>query len=309
MRNDVGPLLNRLKWLMLTSVGIAAVGGPIVLGILHAPPLRAQSLSTDSRPLAFEAASVKANNSGSLRVFVRPSAGGRFTVTNMPARDLVRYAYQLQEFQLIGGPGWLGSDRFDIVATAGANATSDEMRLMLRTLLADRFKLTVHREARDLPFYALVTARSDRKLGPQLRHTVADCTNAPAAAGPPYPDGPPPCGFIGPGPGTSVSAGRATLALRGITMDGLATFLAPAVRRSVFDRTGLSGYFDADLESAAELGPPPPPPGVSDPYDRASLPSIFTLLREQLGLKLEPQKGPVDVTVIDEAQRPTEDQP
>ena len=91
-----------------------------------------------------------------------------------------------------------------------------------------------------------------------------------------------------------------------MTIEVLARFLAPPVRRPVFDRTGLTGYFDADLEATAEFGPPPPPPGVADRIDRGSLPSIFTVLQERLGLKLDAQRGPVTVFVIDRLEHPVE---
>ena len=90
-------------------------------------------------------------------------------------------------------------------------------------------------------------------------------------------------------------------------MEGFARFLVPAVRRGVIDRTGLTGYFDADFEPTVEIPPPPPPPGVPDPFDRQSFPTIFTVVQEQLGLKLDSQKGPVDVLVIDRMEKPTED--
>src|SRR5205823_8423335 len=126
------------------------------------------------------------------------------------------------------------------------------------------------------------------RLGPQLRHTQADCADVPVAApGLPHPDGPPRCGYIGPAPGSVMSSGHANMAFRGITMEALARFLVGSVRRSVNDRTGLNGYFDGEFEPTIELPPPPPPPGVPDPFDRHNFPSIFTVLQEQLGLKLD----------------------
>ena len=97
------------------------------------------------------------------------------------------------------------------------------------------------------------------------------------------------------------------MAFRGLTMETFATFLAPTVHRVVIDRTGLTGYFDGEFDAAGELGPPPPPPGTPGPIDRQSLPSIFSVLQEQLGLKLDSTTGPVDVLVIDHVEHPTED--
>jgi uncharacterized protein (TIGR03435 family) len=129
-------------------------------------------------PLAFDVASIKPNASGDLRVTIQTSSGGRFTATNAPLRSLIRIAYQLQDSQLIGGPKWLDVDRFDIVAKTEGSPAPEQIRVMLRTLLGDRFKLTLRRETRDLPFYALVVAGAGKKPGPQLRRTEADCAEA-----------------------------------------------------------------------------------------------------------------------------------
>jgi uncharacterized protein (TIGR03435 family) len=247
----------------------------------------------------FEVASIKSNVSADPRVSIQVLPGGRFTAINAPVRALIRHAYQLQEFELTGGPKAIESERVDIVAKADGDAPPAQIRLMLRNLLADRFKLQLHAEERNLPFYALVMARARAGAGPDLRRTASDCSQSTslqemlgiaARPGPPDPDAP--CGFFGPGP-------RGSAKFRGVTIEVLARFLAPAVRRPVFDRTGLTGYYDADLEPTAEFGPPPPPPGVADQIDRSSLPSIFSVLQDRLGLKLEAQRGPVHVYVID----------
>jgi uncharacterized protein (TIGR03435 family) len=265
-----------------------------------------QSQSSDVGGPRFDVASVKPNVSGDLRVSIQASPGGRFTAINAPLRALIRHAYQLQDFELAGGPKWIDSERFDIVAKAEGDAAPARIRLMLRNVLADRFNLQLHTEMRDLPFYALLMARSGGRIGPDLRRTESDCSQSAilqetlgitARPGPPDPDAT--CAFFGPGPGGSAK-------FRGVTVEALARFLAPAVRRPVFDRTGLTGYFDADLEATAEFGPPPPPPGVADRIDRASLPSIFSVLPDRLGLKLDAQRGPVKVSVIDRLEHPEE---
>jgi uncharacterized protein (TIGR03435 family) len=254
---------------------------------------------------AFEVASIKPNGSGDLRVSIQSLPGGRFTAINAPLRALIRDAYQLQDFELSGGPKWIDAERVDIVARAEGDPTPAQMRLMLKNLLIDRFKLQLHTETRELPSYALVPARRDGKLGPDLRRSGADCSESSQLdglgitprPGPPDPDAT--CGFFGPGPGGSAK-------FRGVTVAALARFLGPPVHRPVFDRTDLTGYFDADLAATAEFGPPPPPPGVADRIDRASLPSIFTMLQERLGLRLDAQRGPVNVFVIDRLERPAE---
>jgi uncharacterized protein (TIGR03435 family) len=289
-----------------------AIAGLVVLALSPLRAVTSAQLPAPEDQLAFDVASVKPNVSGDMRVTVEALPGGRFSATNAPLRTLIREAYALQAFQLSGGPGWLDSDRFDIVAKSDANLAPVQTRVMLRALLAERFKLSVHTETRDLPRYALVLARADGKLGPQLRRTGADCTQAPEwlGIGPPPVRAPPlrgsprsfggagedaPCRSVGPGSGGAIR-------FRGITLEAFAKFLAMPVRRPVIDRTGLSGDFDIELEMTAELGPPPPPPGLPDQVDRASAPSIFTALQEQLGLRLDSQRGPVDVLVIDRVE-------
>jgi uncharacterized protein (TIGR03435 family) len=232
-------------------------------------------------------------------VTLQAMPGGRYLATNAPLRTLIREAYALHGSQLSGGPGWLDSDRFDIVAKSERNPTPLQMRVMLRALLVERFRLSVHTDTRELPLYALVLARTDGQLGPHLRPTGTGCSQAPEwlGTGPPPLRGPDaPCRSAGPGSG-------AAMRFRGITLDAFAMFLATPVRRPVIDRTGLSGGFDIELDMTAELGPPPPPPGLPDTVDRSSAPSIFTTLQEQLGLRLDARREPVDVLVIDRVER------
>jgi bla regulator protein BlaR1 len=298
--------------------GVVNAGVTIAIAalvVLALSPLRAVTRAQLEAPgdqLAFDVASVRPNVSGDLRATLQAMPGGRFVATNAPLRTLIREAYALQAFQMSGGPGWLDFDRFDIVAKSEKNPTPVQARVMLRALLAERFQLTVHTETRDLPLYALTLARADGKLGPQLRRTGTDCSGAPEWLG----TGPPPLrppslrGSIGSSGGTGPeapcrSAGPGSggaMRFRGVTLEAFAKFLAMPVRRPVIDRTGLTGDFDIELEMTAELGPPPPPPGMPDRVDRTAAPSIFTAIQEQLGLKLDSQRGPVDVLVIDRVE-------
>ena len=162
---------------------------------------------------------------------------------------------------------------------------------MLRSLLEDRFRLSAHRETRDLPIYALVLARADGRLGPQLRQTTSDyCARLLAAAGKagdtPVPPGGPVCGMRPGGTGNEITAGA-------MPMNEFARFLNVNVGRTVVDRTGLTGVWDFDLKWSAPNAPTPDP-------DR---PSIFTALQEQLGLRLDAATGPVEVLVIDRVER------
>jgi uncharacterized protein (TIGR03435 family) len=262
---------------------------------------------------AFEAASVRPNTSGNAGWRLQPQPGGRLSGTNVPAAALIRFAYNLPDFQIFGGPGWLASDRFDIAAKAEGDPPIDQKRLMLRRLLAERFKLTTHTETRELPIYALVMARSDGRLGPQLRRSEADCARAVlslddwAGVGPSPKEGPPSCGFFGLSPSTDLPKGRGGFAFRGLTMEMFAKRLVMIVRRTVSDQTGVTGYFDADFDFVAEMPPPPPPPGLPSAFGTEPFPTVFTVLPEQLGLKLDSRRGPVEVLVIDRIEQPTPD--
>jgi uncharacterized protein (TIGR03435 family) len=310
MRNQDREVLGAWRTLLLAAAGIAAVAAPIAIGMLSAPLLRAQSTPGAAAGPLFEAASVKPNRSADLGWRLEPQPGGRLTGTNAPAAALIRFAYDLPDFLVLGGPDWLRSDRFDVVAKAEGDPPLEQKRLMLRRLLAERFRLTVHTETRELPFYALVMARSDGKPGPRLRRAEADCARAGQSSsdsgiGFSPQNGPPACGFFGFAPGTDFRAARGGMAFRGLTMAALAKVFLPMLRRSVNDQTGLTGYFDADFDFIAELPIPPPPPGEPPPPFDAPFVSVFTVLPEQLGLKLDSRRGPVEVLVIDRAEQPT----
>ena len=186
---------------------------------------------------------------------------------------------------------------------AGASTAGElqhrRVRLMLRALLADRFKLTAHSEFRDRPIYVLVMDRKDGKLGPQLKKVDVDCAALRDRAGRAPTSGAAvsPCGGFR-ALGLGHSTGHA------VTMSMIAALLEGSVGRNVFDRTGLGGKFDVDL-----LWTPDQPQGPGAPEVSAGAvngPSIFTAVREQLGLKLDSTTGPVDVLVIDHAEPPTE---
>jgi uncharacterized protein (TIGR03435 family) len=256
----------------------------------------------------FEVATLRVNISGDMGWRLQPQPGGRLTGTNVPAAALIRFAYNLPDFQITGGPSWLVSTRFDVEAKAEGDPPIEHKRLMLRALLADEFKLTVHTETRELPVYALVMARSDKRLGAQLRRSETDCAREVAAlddwAGVGPATGAPRCGFFGFQPGTDLPKGRGGLAFRGLTLAQFAKRLVPMVRRSVIDDTGLSGYFDGDFDFVEELPPPPPPPGMPSAFGTDPFVSMFTVLPEQLGLKLDSRRGPVEVLVIDRVEPP-----
>ena len=274
-----------------------------------------------STPAAFEAASVKRNSEGGpFSLLFQP--GGRFRATNVTAKMLIGAAYgtpqPLPDYQIAGGPKWLDTDRFDIVAKAagdpppGQNGPPPAMFEMLRSLLADRFHLKVHYEVKDTPVFALMFARPDGKLGPQFRQTDVDCAALMRAAregggGPPSPPAPgerPKCGArMFPG---NLSAGAQTVTQ---IVNGLARLRD--VNRQVIDRTGLAGAYDVDLVWTPDAGSLPsgdrpagaPPLPPIDPNG----PSVFTAVQEQWGLKLEATKAPINTLVIDAVDQPTDD--
>ena len=227
--------------------------------------------------------------------------GGQFTATNAPLREIIRAAYSpLPDFLIVGAPDWIRTERFDIVAKAEGNPERAQLFLMLRTLLTDRVKLAVHRETREIPIYALVRVKPGGPLGPRLRSAAVDCVALMAAAqkGTPLP----PSNRIL--CGTRARAG--TIAIGGMTMDQISSGLWPQLGRVVVDRTGLQGSFDLDLDFAPE-SPAAASTGAPDAPPQSDAPSIFTAVQEQLGLKLESTRGPVEVLVIDRVERPTED--
>jgi uncharacterized protein (TIGR03435 family) len=267
-------------------------------------------------PLSFEAASVKPNRSGDPGTSIRRQPGGRLNAVNMPLRSLVTFAYQIQGFQLVNMPDAAGDERFDIVAKVEGDPAPvlpgsgpDPMMLAMRTLLADRFKLAIHRETRELDVYALVMARPGGTPGPSLRQssqsTLDYCTRAMDAA---RRGGPPP---VAPGGAPlSICGVRQTfgrIQFGGFPLSQFANGLAGQVGRVVVDRTGLTGMWDFELTFAAEPPRGPLPPGVELPPIDPDAPSLFTAIQEQLGLKLESTKGPVEVLVIDKVDRPTPD--
>jgi uncharacterized protein (TIGR03435 family) len=259
------------------------------------------TLPVRAQPPTFEVATVKRNVSGSTSASNRALPGGRVTITNNTLRNMIRNFYRLQTFQLIGGPEWIGIDRWDVVAKADGDPPPERMLEMVKTLIADRFKLVTHRETRDMPIYALMLARDGGQLGPQLHRSTVDCAaifaeaRARGGAPPVAPRGGPLCG-------TNMTTGR--MATSSTTIADLARNLSLVVERNIVDKTGLPWNFDLELTWT----PDGPAGNAADGAPPATeSPSLFTAVQEQLGLKLVPQRGSVDVLVIDSVERPTED--
>ncbi len=286
-------------------------------------PSLPQSLDTREAAtikVSFDVTSVKQNISGyppsgdvprsniPLGLEISHPTGGDFSAVNLPLINYVAFAYKLRFYQALALqsqlPGWANEERFDVRARVNGNPTTDQIRLMIQSLLAARFKLAVHQETRQLAMFALVRLEPD-KTGPQLKpHLDNSCLD---------------CG-ISTGVGDD-----GTLSFRKGTMEQLAWLLtnSGSVDRLVVDRTEMTGVFDVDLEfvpTASEPDPfagnasngyAPPVLPISEvvtenaPIPAGPQPSIFTALQEQLGLKLEPQTGPGDFLVIDHIEEPS----
>lgn len=216
----------------------------------------------------FEVASIRPAKPGTNpRLFA--AENGTLRAASYSLKSLVQMAWNVRDFQVVGGPAWVSSDGFDIAAKGDSSATDAQLRLMIQALLVDRFRLKLHPGTRELPVYALVVGKDGHKLRPNN-------------------EAPPP----------SVNSGPGLIAARKISILNLARLLAPRLDRPVIDRTNLTGRFDFKLEWAPEQS-------GNAPAD-ISAPSLFTALQEQLGLKLEAQRAPVEVVVIESAERPSE---
>jgi len=265
---------------------------------------RAQTKKAASPTLSFEVASVKPSKPGinAPGVF-RFLPDGSLRVENMPVRDVIRVAYRLRSYQMVNWPTWTATEYFDIQAKADGNTSEEQRLLMLRHLLTTRFKLAVRTETHNGPTYNLVIERKDGRVGRSLTKSLADCA-ALRAKLPSRPLAPPPnaplsvCGIRN-------LPGR-VFAL-GVPIETLSNTLAEVVGRPVLNQTQLSGNFDIELNYTPDPMPAPQTiPPDSKPIDPNG-PSIFAAVREQLGLKLEFLRNPVEVLVIDHIERPTPD--
>ena len=237
---------------------------------------------------------------------VRPEPGGSLRAENAPLVLLIQNAYQLQAFQIVGGPEWINSERYDVEAKPEGNTPREQMWKMLQTLLADRFHLALHRETRDVPGYALTLGKGAVKL-PAPREGVCF---APAPDAPPQPPapGPTPCGHL------LIAMSPSGLQIRGgkIAMRELVRILGVVMGRPVLDRTEVTTEFDVNLTFTPDentmglpgAGGPRDPGGMRLPTDPEK-PNILAAVQEQLGLKLMQAKAPVEVLVIDHVERPT----
>ena len=278
--------LNLRAGLLLLAACLLALAAPAALA-QTAPPTASQATDSTAKLPAFDVISIRPNNNStqmnggnfSRRVGVRTTPDG-FSASSLDLKSLIAIAYGVKPDQVSGGPGWIDSNRYDIeakvVAANGATPqplTREQSNLMLRSLLADRFKLAVHNETKEAPIYELIVAKN----GPKLQPAKPDQPFRMTVGG----------------------SGKATMEVDQIS--ALIYQLSLQVGRPVVDKTGLTGKYDIKLEWARDTGPSV---GTAT-ADNTSGPSIFTAVQEQLGLKLQPAKAPVDVIVIDQVEQPT----
>jgi bla regulator protein BlaR1 len=318
MTEGVSRRLDFRRKLMLGAAGLVAVAAPIVFGLVNGTASRAgsQPQTKGANAPVFEVASIKLNKSDN-GLFKMMFEQDGFSATSVTMRMLIRTAYEVSDNQIFGVPNWLNSEKYDIEAKMDSSVADGlrkisedqrrvEKRRMLQALLADRFKLTLHRETKQLGVYALVIAKN----GPKLKE---------AKPGDTYPNGfkedgrPLGAGVFKLG---RYAGGRGELIGQGLPMPTLVRLLSENIlNRGVLDNTGLTGSYDFALQwTIADESQGPMFKGAGDdqqgtgsttPPD-SSGPSLFTAIQEQLGLKLESQKGAGGVLVIDHVEKPSE---
>jgi uncharacterized protein (TIGR03435 family) len=251
---------------------------------------------------AFELASVKPNPAGFGSPMSVRAQNDRLTIVNVPGRQLVQMAYRVDPEQIEGVPSWLNDEYFDVTAKAGAPfSPPNQWQAMLQTLLEDRFRLRVRPAPHEVQGFALVQSRADGRLGPSLRHATATCAELRARAKDPEKEDS--CGVM-------AAAGRATLGemnVHGLELSLLVAYARLDLRRPIVDETGLSGAFDWTLRFT-------PQNFLGRSFNRDAFPTIDpdgpaigTAFEEQLGLKLESRRVPLDVIVIEHIERPVPD--
>jgi uncharacterized protein (TIGR03435 family) len=306
-----GDVIEGRKNPMFNAIRLAAFAAAIVFGLAIATLNRAQAQQqgqtqnttpTALPKLEYEVASIKPDQSDHSHGGMMDTQDG-FTAANASLRDLIQSAFGIQNYQLSGGPDWINSERY-VVDTRMDAATADALgklskhdrniarQQMLQALLADRLKLTIHRETKELPVYFLIVGKN----GPKLQEAKPGAT---------YPNG------LGPGVSTLSNWASQTMTVQAMPISSVALLLAGSLGRPVLDKTELTGKYDFTLKFATDRPQPQaapgdspsgqPPPGQLNP----DAPFLLTAIQQQLGLKLESGRGPVEIIVIDHVERPS----
>jgi uncharacterized protein (TIGR03435 family) len=265
--------------------------------------LSASAWAQDEKPARIEAVfSVKLAAPDARGMYIRTSPGGTVNITNMPLKEIVALAYRVQSYEITGATGWMESQRYDVIAKPEHPLKDGEYPIMFRTLLADRFGVVLHRELGDMPMYALIVMKPG-KLGPGLAESKEGGCTVPDRTKPaPRPEpGKAPERYCG-----NFMMQRTGMTGVGISLENFVNGLSWNLGRRVVDKTGLTGKFDLDLKYSPE--DPPTVPASSDAPRPVAVdssdPPLLTAIQEQLGLKLQAQKSPVEIVVIDKATQP-----
>jgi uncharacterized protein (TIGR03435 family) len=298
--------IRAFKKFVLVTVGVIAVAAPIFIGVFGAQSVRAQE---PAGHLAFAAASIHENTVARGDMNLQFLPGGKFTGRRMTLAMLVAAAYDLpmQSPRLTGGPEWVNSTRFDIQAAAEEGAVpagappkvrDEQIRAMLRTLVADRFKVTISRATKNLPLYAIIVRNGGAKLEKSSTDTET-CASQATTVGDRRA-----CHNFSGGPGSGLHGDA-------VTVSDLASRLSAWADRPVIDKTGLTGLYTVQTQGwalmrpQAALAPGATPTKESQAFEDSSRPTLFQVL-DQLGLELQPQTGPVEIFVIQHAELPAE---
>ena len=286
---------------MQNALQIRTVSAALILTMRVGVVTAETQMPAPPQTVSFDAISIRPNATGGI-VMIGNQRGGRFVASNVSVIMLFPMAFRpMQDNQILGGPDWLRTERFDIQARSDNVLTPQQSDAALRALLENRFQLRFHRETRERPIYQIVIAKNGVKLNSV---DSSSTTGAPGTS--------PPSQTFPPG---AVSSGPGRVEASAISMAQLAGVLSAILGRPVIDMTGLLGTFAVKLSFAVGGGPPLPKTGgaanqvgpiVRGVTPAETPPSIFTAVTEQLGLKLESSKGPVETVIIDNIERPSE---
>jgi uncharacterized protein (TIGR03435 family) len=289
----IADLVGNRRKIFLSAAGLMSVAFAILLGPFGAVPTRAQAPAQNAGAAApvfeYEVASIKPNKSVQDGPNLRDTSDG-IRGTNFPMMMLIHYAFGIfQDYRYSGAPAWLNSEKYDLDAKMDASMADAYNKLprdqqtivfhhMVEKLLADRLKMETHRETKEMPVYFLVVGKN----GPKLPEAKPD------------PNGPNNAHWGGPG----MRDGIINVTAHNMTTEGLTNYLRGEMSRPVLDKTGLTGTYEFTLKYTPDTAAPPQPGGADAPF-------LLTAVQEQLGLKLESGKGPVEIIVIDHIERPS----
>jgi uncharacterized protein (TIGR03435 family) len=308
--------MTRSKGIVLAAAAVVSLVVPIATGAIDAALTAAQLPAAPGPPVdpetRFEVVSIKPSDQSQVpRMSMSP---GRYNVAGVASQGIVSQALRVPPNRITGLPDWSFKERYTITAKAPEGTPSTDSRalfVMLTNLLKDRFRMAMHTETREMPVFNLVFARNDKRFGPAFKESSAECRAVLTARNEQVRGGVRAAGMIGPSKCESVLINPGgTASLNGVRMDMIAQILTPYVGRPLIDKTGLTSYYNVTLKWTPEVGnasvAPPALPAGTLPLD-PDAPNLFTAVQEQLGLKLENARAPLDVVVIDRLEKPTLD--